>query len=171
MNLTNLISGNIGLIHLIFAILALVFGTIVLVKTKGTKSHKKMGYYYFISMLGVNITAFMIYRLFGKFGMFHWMAIVSLLTLIAGIIPMFLRKPKSYISLHFNFMYWSVMGLYAAFVSETLVRIPDVVIESGIPNSTFYNMTGVGVAITMGLGFYFSFRNKKKWAKFEKTVE
>jgi len=36
------------------------------------------------------------------------------------------------------------MGVYGAFVSETLVRMPKVVVNSGIPNSVFYNMTGIG---------------------------
>ena len=57
------------------------------------------------------------------------------------------------------------MGVYGAFVSETLVRMPKVVIESGIPNSVFYNMTGIGTAIVMGLGVYFFLKNKSKWDK------
>lgn len=169
MNLENLISGNIGLVHLLFSIIALILGTIMLLGQKGSNTHKKTGYIYCIAMLGVNITAFMLYRLYGKFGMFHWMAVVNLLTLFAGMLPMILKKPKGYVSLHFNFMYWSVLGLYGAFVAETLVRIPDVVVESGIPNATFYKMIGIGVGITMGLGAYFAIKNNKKWSKFDKS--
>jgi len=60
-------------------------------------------------------------------------------------------------------MYWSIMGVYGAFVSETLVRMPKVVVESGIPNSVFYNMTGIGTALVMGLGVYFFLKLKPKW--------
>lgn len=60
-------------------------------------------------------------------------------------------------------MYWSVIGVYGAFVSETLVRMPKVVVESGIPNSVLYNMTGVGTAFVMGLGVYFFLKLKPKW--------
>ena len=81
-----------------------------------------------------------------------------------------MKSPKSYISLHFGFMYWSVIGLYGAFVAETLVRIPDVVIESGIPNSTFYNMTGIAVGITMGLGAYLFITNRNEWSKHDKSI-
>lgn len=168
MNFSNLVSSQIGFVHLVFSILALIFGTVVLFKTKGTLSHKRIGYVYVFMMTGVVITAFMIYRLFGKFGIFHWAAVVSTVTLIGGMLPMFLKKPKSYIKMHLSFMYWSVFGLYGAFVAETLVRIPDVVIESGVPNYVFYNMVGVGVFITMGLGYYFAFKNKKKWEAFDK---
>jgi len=170
MNFENLIGDNIGMLHLVFSILSLILGTMVLLKTKGTISHKRVGYAYAIAMLGVIVTAFMIYRLFGKFGIFHWLACLSLFTLVAGMVPMFLKKPKGYISYHYNFMYWSVFGLYGAFAAETMVRIPDIVIESGIPNTTFYNMTGIAVAIVMGLGYFFKFRNKKTWDKFDKSI-
>ncbi len=159
-----------GLVHLLVSLLALVLGTLVLVQKKGTKSHKKIGYWYVGAMPGVNITAFFMYRLFGGFGMFHWMAVLCLLTLAAGMIPMILKKPKSYVSRHFGFMYWSVFGLYGAFVAETLVRLPKVVIESGVPNSTFYNMTGIAVGITMSLGAYLFIRYNKKWSKFDKSL-
>jgi len=99
------------------------------------------------------------------------MAIVSLATLVAGMLPMFLKKPKSYISLHYGFMYWSVIGLYGAFMAETLVRIPQVVVDSGIPNSTFYNMIGIAVGITVGLGALFHIKNNKKWMKFDKSIK
>ena len=170
MNFGNLVADNVGMVHLLFSILSLITGSMVLLKTKGTISHKRVGYVYAIAMLGVIVTAFMIYRLFGKFGIFHWLALLSLFTLLAGMIPMFLKKPKGYISLHYNFMYWSVFGLYAAFAAETLVRIPDVVIDSEIPNTTFYNMTGIAVGIVMTLGWYFSFKNKKHWDKFDKSI-
>ena len=99
---------------------------------KGTSKHKRAGYFYCIAMLGVNITALMIYQLFGSFGIFHWLSILSLFTLCAGMIP---------------------------------------VIESGIPNSTFYNMTGIAVGITMGLAAYFIRKKHKTWSRFDKSVE
>ena len=58
MDFSNLVSNQIGFIHLIFSILALIFGTPVLLKTKGTQSHKRIGYAYTIAMSGVIITAF-----------------------------------------------------------------------------------------------------------------
>jgi hypothetical protein len=51
-------------------------------------------------------------------------------------------------------MYWSVMGLYAAFVAETMVRIPD---------APFYNMVGWatgGVMLIGGIAFGYY---KKSW--------
>ena len=166
MNFDYLITDNIGLVHLIASILALMTGTLILTLTKGTNTHKKIGYVYSISMLILLVTAFMMYNLFGTWGIFHWTAVVSSLTIACGLIPIFTKRPReNYISLHFSFMYWSVIGLYGAFMAETFVRLPKIVVESGIPNAMFYNMTGIAVAITMGLGVYFFIKCKPKWEK------
>ncbi len=166
MNLEYLITDNVGLVHLIVSIIALITGSLVLGMTKGTKNHKKIGYVYSIAMLLVLITAFAMYNLFGKWGIFHWSAVLSSLTLGCGLIPIFTKKPKkNYISLHFSFMYWSVIGLYGALMAETFVRLPKIVVESGIPNAMFYNMTDIAVGITMSLGAYFFIKLRPKWEK------
>jgi len=166
MNFGNFITSSTGLIHFIASIFALLLGTLVLVFQKGTLKHKIIGRLYALAMLVVLTTAFMTYKLFGTWGIFHWTAVISSLTLISGLIPILIKRPaNNYISLHFSFMYWSIMGVYGAFVSETLVRMPKVVLESGIPNSLFYNMTGIGTAIVMGIGVYFFLKNKSNWDK------
>lgn len=114
----NIVSGSTGIIHLIFSIVALIAGLFVLATTKGTKTHKRVGYVYSVSMVLVNLTAFMIYKLYGKFGVFHWFAVISCATLIAGLYPVLAKKNKNYLLIHFNFIYWSVVGLYCAFMAE-----------------------------------------------------
>lgn len=164
MKFSNFIKSNIGLVHFLFSMLSLVSGTAVLILNKGTLRHKLIGKLYSLSMLVVLTTAFMTYRLFGKWGIFHWTAVISSLTLIAGIIPIYYKVPaKKYISLHYSFMYWSVLGVYGAFVSETLVRMPKVVAESGIPNRVFYSLTGIGTAVVMGLGVFYFLKFRSKW--------
>ena len=171
MNLSNLVFSNTGLVHLIFSIMALILGTMVLFAPKGTTRHKRFGYFYTAAMIGLIVTAFMIYHLFDKFGIFHWMAVLSTFTLLAGMLPILLKKPTGYISLHFNFMYWSVFGLYGAFVAETLVRMPSLVDQDTISAATFYNVTGVAVGIVMFFGFWFMRKNQSKWQGFDKNVE
>jgi len=150
-------SSWIGLVHLVASVLALIFGTWILITTKGTTIHRKIGYLYAFSMLVLIITAFMIYRLFGTFGIFHIAATVSTITLAGGMLPVILRKPRnSWLGFHFSFMYWSVMGLYAAFVAEVLVRIPK---------TPFFRMVGLGTAFVMILAYIFFFIYKKKWQK------
>jgi len=164
MNFGNFITSETGLIHFIASIFALVLGTFILIMEKGTKTHKLIGKIYALSMFVTLVSAFMTYRLFGKWGIFHWTAVISSITLLAGLLAIYLKKPaNTYLSVHFSFMYWSVIGVYGAFVSETLVRMPKVVVESGIPNSVFYNMTGIGTAVVMGLGVYFFLKFKPIW--------
>ncbi len=152
-----IIFSEIGLIHLIASISALIFGTLVLVLTKGTKFHKQIGYAYTVSMLGLLVTAFMIYRLFGRFGIFHMTAIISTISLLGGMIPVILRKPvNSWLSWHYGFMYWSVIGLYAAFVAETMVRIPQ---------APFYRMVGFAAFGVTIIGAVIFGIYKQKWSK------
>lgn len=158
----NFISGNLGLAHLMSAVFALIFGSFVLADAKGTVFHRRVGYLYALSMLALNITALLIYRVFQKFGVFHVAAIVSLLTLFAGMIPVILRKPeKHWFGLHFNFMYWSVMGLYAAFVAEMSIRLPIRTMFTSA--KTFFTTVAVATLLTMLVGQIFFLKNKKKW--------
>lgn len=53
-----------------------------------------------------------------------------------------------------SFMYWSVMGLYVAFIPETVVRLKLI---------SFYNMRGISVAFVMGVAAYFFIKYKSKW--------
>jgi uncharacterized membrane protein len=152
-----IVYSNIGFIHLIASIFALIFGSLVLILQKGTKRHKQIGYAYFVSMIGVLATAFMIYRLFGRFGIFHVTAIISTVTLLFGMIPAILRKPVNrWLSLHYGFMFWSVIGLYAAFAAESLVRIPQ---------APFFGMVGIATFAVMILGGIFFGIKQKKWSE------
>jgi len=143
-----------GLIHLISSVAALIFGTIILTITKGTKTHKKIGYGYVMSMIVLLVTSFMIYRLFNAFGIFHYSALISLTTLILGMIPAIRRKSPKWKYFHFTFMYWSVIGLYAALVSELMVRIPQ---------TPFFGIVGASVGGIMLIGGVSFAINKRKW--------
>lgn len=153
--MSNLINNEIGFIHLMASVLALMFGSGVLVMTKGTNTHIRIGYLYAVSMVILLVTAFMLYNLFGKWGIFHYFAVISSVTLLLGMAPILFRNQiNNWAYLHFSFMYWSVIGLYGAFVSEMMTRIPEV---------PFYNMVGFatgGVIFVGGVIFGFS---KSKW--------
>lgn len=151
-----IIEKPVGFIHLVSAILALISGTTVLALHKGTTLHRKIGYVYAISMIIVNVTAFMIYRLFGGFGIFHIAAVISLATIVGGMVPILLRKPDSWLSLHLSCMYWSVMGLYAAFVSEIFTRVPE---------TPFFGMVGIATGVIMFLAAAYFYNAKPRWEK------
>jgi len=113
-----------GWIHFISSILALITGTWIVLTTKATAIHKKIGYIYVVSMTIVIITSFMIYRLFGGFGIFHGFALLSTFALLGGMLPMFKKsRTQKDLEQHAVVMGWSVVGLYCAFISEICSRL------------------------------------------------
>jgi len=117
---------SIGQVHLALAIFAMATGAIVVGMKKGTVTHRLVGFVYAMSMFGLNGTAFLLYRLFGGFGPFHVAALMSLVTIVFGIVHVLLRKPKGkWIEAHAYWMSWSYVGLLAAAASEILTRVPE----------------------------------------------
>jgi uncharacterized membrane protein len=112
-------------IHVATGLVALASGAIVFFNNKGTQFHRRMGYVYVISMVALNGTALMIYRLFGRFGPFHVLALLSLLTIAVGFWPAYRKKPAAtWMKKHFRWMCGSYVGLAAATASEIIVRVP-----------------------------------------------
>ncbi len=153
--MSDFVHTTMGAVHLLLALLATISGTLVITMRKGGKLHKRLGYLYVAGMVGLNISALMIYDLFGYFGIFHYGAVFSLLTLMGGMIPAIRRRKKTWIYQHFSMMYWSLMGLYAAFVSETLVRVPE---------TPFFGMVAIASAIVFFLGALAFRPLRKRWA-------
>lgn len=116
---------TLGWVHLVFGLVALAAGTAVLLLRKGTRWHRTLGHVYLTNMIALNVSALFIYRLYGHFGPFHWMALGSLLTLVAGMVPVFTRRPKGrWLELHAAFINGSYVGLVAATAAELTSRIP-----------------------------------------------
>lgn len=143
-------------VHIASALIAMVLGVVVLLRRKGDRRHVRLGYAYTVSMILVNVTAFGLYRLFGHFGPFHVAAIISLLTLLAGLRAV-IRKPRrtDWLVNHLTYMYWSVIGLYAAFFSELMVRLPL--------GATFAWSVGLATGVVIFLGFFLQGRLTKRW--------
>jgi uncharacterized membrane protein len=141
--------------HIGTAISALVFGVCVFFTRKGTRLHKQLGYAYFFNMLGLNISALFIYRLSGHFGPFHGAALASLLTLIAGFIPAYLRLPHGrWLELHYEFMNWSYVGLVAAAMAEVMTRLPSAPFWPAVALSAILVFFVGGVLIARGRSRY-----------------
>lgn len=153
-------SSTLSLVHIAASCLALVIGAAVLVVRKGDRRHRRLGRVYAVAMVLVNASAFYIYRLFGGFGPFHVAAVISLLTLLAGIRPVLMRpRPLQWSTTHMTFMYWSVVGLYAAFASELLVRLPD---RSG---DHFGVMVGLATGVIMFVAGTLQRPLVRRWSK------
>jgi len=131
-------SGTTAYLHVTSALLALAFGIGIFTTRRGTPGHRKLGYGYIASMVATNSAALLLYARTGEFGPFHAAALISLATLVAGAIPAILRRPGGgWLSLHWEFMSWSFVGLVAAAVAETAFRIPGVAYWPSIAVGTF----------------------------------
>lgn len=113
----------LGAFHTACSVIALATGLVVVLNPKGTQRHRVIGRMYVAAMLALNISALLIYRLFGRFGPFHVFAIISLLTVVAGIVPALRKRPR-WLDRHYTMMSWSYVGLLAAAAAETLTRLP-----------------------------------------------
>ncbi len=115
----------IGVVHTIFSVIALIAGTAVVMMRKGTRWHRTIGHIYLTNMLALNISALFIYRLFGRFGPFHSLAVYSLIIIVVGMLPVFTRRPKGrWLTWHAAAMSGSYVGLVAAFFAEITSRLP-----------------------------------------------
>ena len=116
-----------------------------------------------IAMILVNATAFMIYHLYGTFGPFHVAALFSGVSIAGGMIPIFFRRRISdWLHYHYFFMNWSVVGLYAAFWAETLVRL--------FPMDKFWPVVILATGLTTGLGSYLINRHKARMLRTNNIV-
>lgn len=137
----------LGLVHTGFGFAALIAGLLVLLTPKGTHRHRRLGQSYVVFMVLLNATALMIYDLFDGFGPFHFAALVSLATLIAGFVPAYTQKSTSWMRRHAAFMAWSYIGLLAAFISEIATHIPGVRFGYGVSLATFGVVAGGALLI------------------------
>lgn len=153
----NLVHSPLGLLHLVSACLAILVGSYMLWKRKGTKMHKKIGYVYVALMVLVNGSAFGLYGLFGTFGVFHFLALVSLSCICIGLIPKLL-KWKNGLTLHISWMYFSVIGLYAAFFGELSVRVPIIQTIEG-----FWMILAGASMLTVAIGMVVFYKKYKNW--------
>ncbi len=125
----------LGQLHLVSAFVAMATGAVVLIlRPKGARWHRRLGWLYVGSMLMLNLSSLLIYRLFGGFGPFHAMALVSLVGIVMGTLSgrrarrsRESRQPHARAGLveaHYLWMTWAYVGLIAAFASETITRYP-----------------------------------------------
>lgn len=134
----------------------MVFGAVVVLRRKGTRSHRAIGWIYVTSMLGLNITALLIYRLFGRFGPFHIAAVISLATILTGMYFVIARPTNNWLELHYSFMSWSYVGLLAAAASELGTRVPAF---------RFWWAVLIATALVIGLGGFLVLSNQKRVVK------
>ena len=104
----------LGSLHVAAAVLALAVAAIVLVRTKGTTAHVRLGRIYVVLLVLVDGFALLTYQ--NGIGPFHLLAVISLATLTAGLIWSPRRRGSRQI--HGILMIWSVAGLVGAGLAQ-----------------------------------------------------
>jgi len=110
----------LGAAHVAASLAALAFGALVLFLPKGTQFHRAMGTAYAVAMVALNIAALAIYRMTGRFGPFHALALLSLATIVVGIFAI----TQGRVGRHYQMMTFSYLGLLSAAATQMLVNLP-----------------------------------------------
>jgi uncharacterized membrane protein len=100
--------------HIMAAVSALFVGAAVLLLPKGAHTHRLIGTVSVLALVVVNVAALSLHRE-NAFGVFHALAVVSLVTIGVGLVPLLLGgRSLPVIANHAYCMAWSYAGLVAA---------------------------------------------------------
>jgi uncharacterized membrane protein len=109
--------------HVVAAFSALAAGAAVLPLPKGTHTHRVIGTTYVIALVLVNVAALSLHQE-NMFGVFHALAVVSLITIAVGLTPLLLgKRSPAAIATHAYCMTWSYAGLVAAGCGQLSVAV------------------------------------------------
>jgi uncharacterized membrane protein len=109
--------------HVLAAFSALGAGATVLLVPKGTHTHRVIGTVYILALVLVNVAALLLHRE-STFGVFHALAVASLVTIAVGLSPLLLgKRSPTAIATHAFCMTWSYAGLVAAGCGQLTVVI------------------------------------------------
>jgi len=107
------------------ALSALGAGAAVLLLPKGTHSHRVIGTVYVLALVLVNVAALSLHRE-STFGVFHALAVVSLVTIAVGLSPLLLgKRSPMVIATHAYCMTWSYAGVVAAGCGQLTVTVGE----------------------------------------------
>lgn len=145
---------TMGLVHVIFAGVAMAAGGVVFGLPKGTRWHRTLGHVYATATAGLVATSFGMYGLLGTFGPFHVAALVAGITLAVGLGMVLLRRPSGrWLILHAKWMVGSYIGLMCAFTAESTTRwIMPAVVTALPPAWRWPAFWGVVIVSSMAMG-------------------
>ena len=159
-----MIHSVVGLIHTLAAVVALVTGLSIFFRRKVGVIHRTLGYVYSVSMLIMLVTAFSIYRLTNSFNFLHGFALLSTFQLSRGFYFAISRQPKrAWLDSHYEWMCASYIGLVAAFVAETSVRILMPYLENSYGVTSFgwfWALVGIATFVVVWIGQILMQRNR-----------
>jgi uncharacterized membrane protein len=168
-----MIQSTTGLIHAIFAAVALVAGLVVFARPRCTAFHETMAYIYGGAMVVVVVTAFCIYHLTKSFNFLHVATFVSCFPLIIGMSAGLFRRPKArWLGVYYYWLGWSYVLLWAAFCAEIATRImmPYFASHFGVHSALIYaGIVAFTSLFVVVLGWRLVERNRRIVATFQSS--
>jgi uncharacterized membrane protein len=139
----------VGAIHTALALLCIVVGAVQLLRPKRGAGHRARGYAYVYSILIADGAAMLLYRFTGAFNIFHVGALVNFVLVIVAIVPV-LRTPRpaGWKHWHYYFIAWSYVGLIAAALTETVVRL-----SQPITHALAWSIAAAITALVTAIGY------------------
>ena len=139
---------SVGWLHTFACVLALYLGAVLLLSVQGTPRHRRLGRYYFVSMLVVNLSALLIYRM-NVFFFPHWLAIITLLVLAVGYWVIIQKPFKRWLGIHIFCVITSYYMLIGGAINEAFLRLDYVIAIAERTDGLAYN-----TAHTIGMCVY-----------------
>ena len=110
---------DLGAIHVVAASVALGLGLVVLLRSKGDARHVRLGRLYVAAMFAVAVPVLFVYDITGGPGVFHALAVVSLITTSLGWLSVRRRgRSRAGVAAHATFMVWSWTGVVTAGLAQ-----------------------------------------------------
>lgn len=136
----------IAALHTTLGVTALATGAFVLVRLKGDRLHRIVGRVYATAMAALCVLSFGLRDttpLFAGYGPFHIAAVVSFVTVVAGVVVAWRRQP-GWLEGHYMWMAWSYIGLVMATGGHVMRPVFLWLRDAGVP-------AGLAVALAIGM--------------------
>lgn len=147
----------LGSFHFACAIGAIILGPIILFRRKGDKIHRWLGRLWSAMMAVIIISALSMYQMNGGPNLFHFFALVSLVTLSSALWAIWKFKATrkhAYLITHQHCMVWAYFGLFMAGLWQTVFNLvrSDII---ALSPSMLYNGLGFFTGLSGGLLFFY----------------
>jgi|SRR5579871_386513 len=115
---------TMGWFHFSFAMFGIVIGAVQLLRRKGDRIHRALGYAYVYGMIVADGTALAMYRFTGSFNVFHALAIVNLVCIFGAMLPLLQSpRPVNWLMRHYRWITGSYIGPVAAGATQLIIRV------------------------------------------------
>jgi uncharacterized membrane protein len=112
-----------GMAHTVLSSLGLVLGAEQMLRRRRDRWHRWFGYAYVAAMVAGDLAILTVFRFNGHFNAFHVGAVANLLCIGMALWPMLARpRPLQWRLKHYMWISWSYVGLWAAALTEFIVR-------------------------------------------------